>query len=232
MERFGYSTVGPRNRNEDYFLYDTIEDSEVLCVADGVGGNSCGQFASMFSVDRFIQKLKESKIADIKRALEEVHQELITEGNNKPGCKGMATTFTAAIVNNNSVQLIHTGDSRMYLLRGNGLRQATEDHTEVRRLIKEGLLTFEESINYLRKNVLDSALGVDRKLMMTHLHFEAKKGDRLLLSTDGFHGAFSKVELRDLSIAHSDFTSFSKALEVELSSRILTDNATFIAVQI
>ncbi len=192
MKRFGYTTSGPRKHNEDYYSFETVNDSDIFCVADGVGGSLCGEFASKFSIEQFIKELEFVDHPNLKAILQNVNEKLIFEANSRKECKGMATTFTAAFINKQLVQLIHTGDSRLYLLRGNGLRQLTEDHTEVKRLINEGVLSKEDSINYSRKNVLDSALGTEKELQTTFLRFEWQYGDRILISTDGFHGVFSK----------------------------------------
>ncbi len=231
MEKFAYTTPGPRKNNEDYYAIEHINESDVFCVADGVGGNLCGEFASKFSTNRFISEVASAANPKLKVILQNINEELKAEALKKKECKGMATTFTAILVQNNFVQLIHTGDSRLYLLRGNGLKQLTEDHTEVKRLLKEGLLTPDTAQNYTRKNVLDSALGVDGELKTTFLSFNTKIGDRLLISTDGFHGVFSKTELRDISIVNPIFESFCDVLVSKLEKKMLIDNATFISVE-
>jgi len=232
MEKFGYTTSGPRKNNEDFYAFEHIGDADIFCVADGVGGSSCGEFASKFSVNQFIEDIKSSKSPNLKLVLQKVHEKLVIESFNRKECKGMATTFTAAFIQNNKAQLVHTGDSRLYLLRGNGLKQLTEDHTEVRRLLKEGLLTREASQNYSRRNVLDSAVGIDKELMITYLSFDCNLRDRIIIATDGFHGVFSKVELRDLSLVNRDFDNLCNVLVNQLEKKILTDNATFILIEI
>ena len=80
--------------------------------------------------------------------------------------------------------------------------------------------------------MLDSALGIENELMLTYLSFECHFRDRIIISTDGFHGVFSKNELRDLSVTNKNFDSFCDVLVNELSKRTLIDNATFIAIEI
>ncbi|RZJ89296.1 MAG: serine/threonine-protein phosphatase [Chryseobacterium sp.] len=234
MEKFGFTTEGPRKVNEDSFGYETLENNGFFCVADGVGGNNCGEYASKFSVDKFITKVRDShfKIFDLGNLLETVNKELVKEAASVPERNGMATTFVGLLINGLLGYLIHTGDSRLYLLRGNGLRQLTEDHTEARRLQKQGLLTFEQSLTYPRKHMLDSALGIDGKIMMTNLAFKCQPGDRYLLMTDGCYDVFTKIQIRDLSLANNSFNDFCSVFEQELLSRKLRDNATFVAIEI
>ena len=154
MEKFGFSFRGPRKNNEDYYGFEQINGSHVFCVADGVGGNACGEFASKFSVQRFLEIIKISQIVNLKTIIDEINKELIGEAVQKQECKGMATTFTGLYINERSAQFIHTGDSRIYLLRGNGVIQLTEDHTEVRRLLNEGLLSREARLGIIQERML------------------------------------------------------------------------------
>ena len=232
MKVFGYTTSGPRKNNEDYFAIENIGESDFYCVADGVGGSLCGEFASKFCVETFVNNIKLSETPNLRSILQTVNEKLILESLHKKECKGMATTFTGVYIKESFVQFIHTGDSRLYLLRGNGLKQLTTDHTEVRRLLNEGLLTREQSGEYSRKNVLESALGSERELKIDYYWFEYQSKDRLVISTDGFHGILTKVELRDLSIVNSDFDSLCSVLVNSLIKRPLIDNATFVIVEL
>lgn len=234
IEKFGYSVIGPRAKNEDYYESARIDDGELFCVADGVGGNSCGGFASKFSVKTFIEDVRSSinDTTNFKDILINVHEKLINEAFSRPKCKGMATTFIGLFLKRNYAYVVHTGDSRLYLLRGNGLKQLTQDQTEAQRLINEGLLTFSTALSYPRRNILDSALGIDRMPAISYFSFMCNSSDRLIISTDGFYDAFSKVELRDLSISNKKFGEFCQRINGLLNEKKLKDNATYLSIEI
>lgn len=234
MEKFGYTNAGPRTTNEDYLGYEIFGETKLFCIADGVGGNNCGEYASKFCVERFIKKIKQSSLETLSLELliQEVNSELIAEASFKPECKGMATTFVGVLFHKQMAHVIHTGDSRLYVLRKNGLRQLTEDHTEAKRLVKEGLLTFEASLTYPRRHILDSALGMDGNIIVSHIQFSYEKKDRFLLATDGCYDVFAKKEIRDISITNNLFQNFCHELQKGLESRKLKDNATFLAIEI
>lgn len=72
----------------------------------------------------------------------------------------MATTLTVAFIKNKQMHVVHAGDSRLYVIRGMGLKQLTIDDTEVNKLVSEGVLSKEEALVYPRKNILTNALGI------------------------------------------------------------------------
>jgi serine/threonine protein phosphatase PrpC len=234
MKIFGYSVLGPRSKNEDYYLYRYINTRQICCIADGVGGNVCGDYASRYCSESFLNHIQNEKsdIIDFKKIVQKINRDLLSEAKKKLECRGMATTFTACSIQNNTVHIIHTGDSRLYWLRSNGLKQMTNDHTEVERLKREGLLTPNEALSYPRRNFLDSALGIEDGLILDAYRFDVEPKDRIILTTDGFHNVFSKAELRDISTDNSNFDNFCKTIKYKTHDKLLKDNASFVIIEI
>jgi serine/threonine protein phosphatase PrpC len=234
MKKFGYSVIGPRDKNEDYFEFVQVNGAELFCIADGVGGNSCGEFASQFAVKTFIEDIKGSSELNIglNNILKGVHTKLTLEADARPNCKGMATTFIGLYIKNDFAYIVHTGDSRLYLLRGNGLRQLTEDHTEAQRMKNEGLLTQEAFLTYPRRNILYSALGVRDDPTIAYLSLKCQIKDRLIIATDGFYEVFEKAELRNISLENNDFNNFVDSLSLNLTKKKLKDNATYVSIEL
>jgi protein phosphatase len=80
--------------------------------------------------------------------------------------------------------LVHVGDSRAYLRRGEQLVQITHDDTYVQHLVDSGKITAEEAKDHPRKSVILRALSgaeVDPDVSIR----ETRVGDRYLLCTDG-----------------------------------------------
>lgn len=230
-----YSDIGKRNENQDSFHYKLLEDDVLIsCIADGVGGKLGGGKASNISVNLFINSFKNNKIetVDLSKTLLEINTEIIKEadtGNNH----GMATTFTGITIKNNLLNGIHTGDTRVCILRGNGIKQLTNDHTEVARFIKEKKISFKESLSYPRRNIIESALGiVERDPILHEFNFEILKGDRIILTTDGVHETISKRDFRDISIKSPKSRDFLDTLILYLKRKEPNDNNTIIVITI
>lgn len=229
MQTFAFSDKGPRTNNQDSFCVETKGIETIASVADGVGGNQGGEIASQLAVDSF----KKSFAAGLQltACLEAAHRSITEQATLDPALHGMATTFTAVHWDGSILKGVHTGDSRAYLLRGAGLKQLTKDHTEVARLVAEGKISKEDSVHYPRKNVLTSALGTHKNLLIDEFSFEVKAGDRLLLITDGIHGVVTKKCLVGLSIAHSNFIEFCEEIIKRVNYITATDNFTLVGLE-
>src|SRR5690349_15366899 len=127
-EFFSYTDKGPRSENQDAIRIHEFSDSLVACLADGVGGAKCGSMASTNSISFFFEAIQSSEHFDLKAALLATHLELQNLQLAHPECVGMATTFTGCMIRNKSLFGIHAGDSRLCILRGNGIKQLTVAH--------------------------------------------------------------------------------------------------------
>lgn len=230
-----YSHIGKRSENQDS-LHNKILNNTVLvsCIADGVGGKLGGAIASKISVNQFVSYIEHSTNNEynFKEILLRIHNEIITTADTTNN-HGMASTFTGLVIDNSTVKGIHTGDTRICILRGNGIKQLTKDQTEVARLTKEGLITFDEAKNYPRRNIIESALGVtDRELDLFEFEFQLEVNDRLILTTDGIHENVSKKELRDISLKSKTSSDFVENLKETLRHTEPNDNNSIIVISI
>jgi serine/threonine protein phosphatase PrpC len=225
------SIVGPRVDNQDSLQIHKSEDIIFACIADGVGGNAGGSVASQLAV----KKLMEAFECNVGLSLElfsNIDSCLKQAALQDDTLHGMASTLSACVVAHGRLMIGHCGDTRIMLLRKNGIRQLTPDHSEVEKLIREGVLSKKEAVTYPRKNVLESALGASKELLFFAGEVDVEVGDRILLTSDGVHGVFSKRELRDLSLQASSPTEFiSLIARAGLEARA-TDNATLIVIDI
>ena len=108
----------------------------------------------------------------------------------------MGTTCTAATILDGELYFGHVGDSRLYLIRGYSISPLTRDHSQVARLVQDGLITPEEASVHPQRNVLTSAMGVEPAAGdFSETPFPLESGDILLISTDGLHGLVRDQEL-------------------------------------
>lgn len=230
-----YSDIGKRTENQDSFLFKLVDENVLIsCIADGVGGKLGGGQASNISVNFFINQFKDNQIDHImlSKIILDINTKIIEEASNGQNY-GMATTFTGITIKDNILNGIHTGDTRVCILRGNGIKQLTNDHTEIARFIKEKKISFKESLSYPRKNIIESALGIiDRDPILQEFNFEILKGDRIILTTDGVHGIISKRDFRDISLKSNSSKDFLEALILYLKRKEPNDNNTIIVITI
>lgn len=175
-----------REINEDSYLCA----SPLFAVADGMGGHVAGEIASRMATDILRKVLVdhgESMAADklLEAAILEANALIFRLAQEKSECAGMGTTITAVYIDGNKIFWGHVGDSRLYLIRDNQLRQVTEDHSLVGALVRSGNITKEESLVHPQRNILTRAVGTDDFIKVDTGVIEREAGDRLLLCTDG-----------------------------------------------
>ena len=189
---FGFaSETGRRPDNQDYVGVSLGQPGRrsrhgiVAAVADGVGGHKGGRHAAELAVRGFIdgyyaqpETLGVHRAAA--RALEAINGWIAAQGRNDPRLAGMATTFTALVLNERTGHVVHVGDSRIYLLRDGRLEVLTEDHT-----VGGGDFS----------HVLRRAVGFEKSLRIDHAVQGLRLLDRFLLCTDGIHGTLSEARL-------------------------------------
>ncbi|HLX55242.1 MAG TPA: protein phosphatase 2C domain-containing protein [Aquella sp.] len=225
--------IGPRSNNEDSYLLQKIKNQTIACIADGVGGNECGEIASKFSIDLFLEIYTKTQVnTNLKDIVREIDRQVKVYPEKNPLCAGMATTFSACIIDQDILRGIHVGDSRISILRGNGIKQLTDEHTESARLLHEGKISKIEFANHFQRNILTSAIGSSNKLIVQNFEFLILKGDRIILSTDGFHEVIGKSTLRDLSLLHQNLDEFGDSVLDFLSRSTLKDNCTFMILEL
>ena len=128
-----------RTMNQDYvFASDgTVGSlSNLLIVADGMGGHQAGDLASRYTVEVIVDSVKKSRKDDpvyvLREAIEMANRKVLEKADSDDSLHGMGTTVVAATVKDGCLYVANVGDSRLYLIRDH-IRQITKDHSFVRR---------------------------------------------------------------------------------------------------
>jgi len=230
---YHYTNIGPRSENEDALNVVEYHEYSIASIADGVGSSQAGKYASSYAVDTFFKMVSPSNFDKLVEIIKKIHDDLIEYSIvNTKKKNSAATTFTACVIQNMKLIGIHVGDSKLYILRGNGLRQLSKEHSEAARLHREKLINYDEYKHYPRKNVIESALGVPNMLHIDTFNFDLESRDRIILSTDGFHELFNKSSLRDMSVNNIKCEDFYNELVASVNVQKLRDNTSFILMEI
>lgn len=178
----------------------------LLAVADGMGGHAAGEIASRMAIEGLVEKLAhlgqttaECSTTDNVSIIEDIVHSLNRQIRSRASAaetRGMGTTLTAGIICKGMLSVAHVGDSRAYLLRGDELRQLTQDHTWVAEQVASGAIPAERARSHPRRNILTRALGIDigNTVDCVSLGLEAK--DTLLMCSDGLHSLVSDEVIR------------------------------------
>ena len=202
------SSAGPvRQANEDSIAFWQPEDLEerqqrgsISVVADGVGGHGNGHIASRMAVDVALQKFREASLSvSPKQLIKEIFQEaniaLYDSGANESRKVRMATTLSVCIFRNKELSIGHVGDTRVYLVRGETLKQLTSDHSYTGMQVKLRLITEHEARASTMRSMLTRSVGNDPIVNCDFKEIKLMKHDRIAQCTDGLYCFMNDGEL-------------------------------------
>jgi protein phosphatase len=184
----------------------------LFIVADGLGGHSAGDKAARMAMT-FLPGIIHSQLIDapapsssgdgligaaLAKSVEELSRLIRETGNSQVECRGMGTTVVAALITARHIHIAYMGDSRAYLLRGDCMRQITEDHSIVSLLVRHGEITPQEAENHPAKGRLSRFAGMEGDVPSATITIDLEAGDRFLLCTDGVWGALSDAKIREM----------------------------------
>ena len=178
----------------------------LVAVADGMGGHAAGEVASKMSLDLLIESLSGEiapSEAALRRAFARANAGVFREANAKPEYRGMGTTLVAALFAGGAMLTANVGDSRMYLWRNGKLERVTNDHSWVGEMVAAGALTEEQAARHPRRNILTRALGVGASVESDVGRVPLRRGDRVMLCSDGLHGMVDDKTIAEIMGARS-----------------------------
>ncbi|WP_158525063.1 PP2C family protein-serine/threonine phosphatase [Phaeobacter inhibens] len=218
--------------NEDFLDCWTMVQGEVVaCVADGLGGMGGGEIASKLAVTKFKDYLMSNGVSEktLHEAVRLSHSSILTAQQDSSAAR-MATTLTAVALSGNKILGVHCGDTRAVIVRGNGIKRLTKDHSEGQRLFDAGKISKDELINYPRKHILESALGDQEEPQIDPIWFDLLPGDRIILTTDGVHDLLLLRKMRSLCENSDSPDRLIQLVSSEVGALGPTDNYSMIAL--
>jgi protein phosphatase len=221
-----------RTLNEDAYL--ERPDIGLWLVADGMGGHDAGDLASQMVVASIngagAHDRMSAFVNEVEERLLEVNGRLvdIAQAGSKKATVG--STVVALLALGGFGVCIWAGDSRAYLYRGGRLHTITQDHSEVERLIEEGLLLRVDAQSHPDSNVITRAVGAARQLYLDLEVRELQNHDCYLLCSDGLYKELTEADIAEV-FADGDCRSACGALIDMAKAKGGHDNITAVIVR-
>ena len=231
MKTFSITDVGMvRQVNQDY-VFTTGKPLGILqnlfVVADGMGGHQAGDYASKCTVEVMIKEIAKSEGEDIERvlvkAIKAANREIIKEASGDEHLKGMGTTVVAATVKEQMLYFANVGDSRLYLIN-QGIQQLSKDHSLVEEMVRLGGIKPEEAKHHPDKNIITRAMGVKEEVEADIYEYRLKKGDMILMCTDGLSNMVEDEDMFDIVKGARDIVEAVQMLIEKANSNGGRDN--------
>ncbi len=222
---------------------DDLQTLGLYIVADGMGGHANGEqvsaLATRMVANWILREIYEPFLADTGRSanrnpINQVLTEALVAANGQVHemfPKG-GTTLTCAFVLGSNAFIAHVGDSRAYLINRSSIRQITQDHSLVNRLIELGQLTPEEAKTHPQRNVLYRAVGRAGNLEVETYLQSLPANSSLLLCCDGLWGMVPEADILAIVNAESSPQAACQRLIAQANENGGEDNITAVLVQV
>jgi serine/threonine protein phosphatase PrpC len=242
--------------NEDRFAVSAFQQDGLRPVpvllavlSDGIGGHLAGEIAAEIAVNRISQQLGDSDgtspLRMIEAAATQTSKEIYEQAQLDPNHRGMGATLACTWIFGHRLFTANVGDSRIYLLRKNSIRQLSTDHTWIQEALANHLLTPEQVKGHPNAHVIRRYLGspdpptADVRMRLTDdendLQAQSNQGTRLqggdilLLCSDGLTDLVDDPEILAAFHSHS-MQDAIEALTNLANKRGGNDNITLIAI--
>lgn len=194
-----------RSNNEDAVSID--HQTQVVVLADGMGGYNAGEVASHMATElirtemaRWLaqapQPLQNEQVRrTLENAVEHANLAIFQAAQNNPQYSGMGTTVVACILWEDNLMVAHVGDSRCYRLRAGQLVQITRDHSWLQEQMDAGLITAAQAAQSGQRNLVTRALGVEECVQVEVNEFQIDTQDLYLVCSDGLSEMVDSAQL-------------------------------------
>lgn len=202
MKTYSITDIGKRRSANQDFVYASDQAvgnlSNLLIVADGMGGHNAGDLASRYTVEsmvEYIEKAEEKRpIPLLSCAIHYANDLVLEKARSDKTLEGMGTTVVAATMKDDYLYIANVGDSRLYLI-DQEIEQITRDHSLVEEMIRVGELQRKDAKSHPDRNVITRAIGVRSPVRIDFFDVKMEKGDRILLCSDGLTNMVEDEEI-------------------------------------
>jgi protein phosphatase len=230
-----------RPLNEDAVGADP--ESGLFILADGLGGYNAGEIASTMAVATLLAELPAEldsarqtvSAFDPQKILRDrliaMNSTIFRAALNSSAFEGMATTIVVAWLLGDRLWVAHTGDSRLYRLRGGQLEQLTRDHSFSQELLDAGMVTEEEARLLPAKNLVTRALGASAEVDPEVRDYALQAGDLVMMCSDGLTEMISFAEIGEqLASCKGDVQEVARRLVDKANDAGGRDNVSVVVV--
>lgn len=230
-----------RDNNEDAVTFDAATN---LCIlADGMGGYNAGEIASGMAT-AFIQSElgrwlaqagKNANAKEVRRAMEicveNANHSIFNAANSNPQYSGMGTTLVVGVFQGMRLMLGHIGDSRCYRLRGTQFQQISKDHSLLQEQMDAGLITPEQALTSMNKNLVTRALGVEDAVLLEVNEHRVELGDIYLMCSDGLSDMINDEAIAAILLGSKSLDQGARQLVIAANNAGGRDNISVLLAQ-
>ena len=159
------------------------------------------------------KKLSETAIVmaveeQLRTAIQQANKAILRYGEQQTAARGLGSTVTTVLIQDDQAYIANVGDSRTYLLRDNELKALTKDHSLVAKLVEAKQIEPDDVYTHPQRNLIYRSLGAGHKNIEVDVFIETlQPGDTFLLCSDGL---WEMVRHQDLEKILKEQSSLQK----------------------
>lgn len=223
--------------NEDSGRHGPTSRGYLAVVCDGMGGHEGGQEASRAAVETIFECVENAPNdldhrQALERAVENANQNVYALA--KPSVRARpGSTVVAVLIHPGGAEIVHVGDSRVYLFHAGEIQRLTLDHSAVQMMVDAGAITPEQAKVHPDANVITRALGMapDVEVESRPEPFPYVPGDVFLLCSDGLCDLVSEPDMPPALMMAPTLAAAAAELTELANSRGGHDNITVLLVR-
>lgn len=239
----------PQERQENmansgitYLLADASSRIQLYAICDGMGGHNAGEIASricaqmLSEIEGDLQSCRtlEDVIDRVQETIFKINKTIVRSTHMHPELNNMGTTLTLLVIFGSEYATFNIGDSRIYFIDQNSIKQITKDNTEGQRLLDLGLLEKDELKKFAKRKYLNKYIGINTGDLILKADVERSilKPGIFLLCSDGLSDKLSNRILLKVLLQGTSLLEAGKELIWETVSQEGADNTTLILVPV
>lgn len=203
-------------------------------IADGMGGFAHGGVASSMALEHLFNTFYTSDgtgpLQRLKQGVQDANLGILQTAN-RMGVGQMGTTLTAVHLEGHTLNVVHVGDSRAYLVRDGAATCLTQDHTRVGELVRMHLLAPDKVRSHAQRSVLNKCLGIEMFVQPDLFSLEVRVGDLVVLCTDGVWGLIEDPDFAEYADAGQPLADYNQTLLSEALRRGSDDNLSILSLR-
>lgn len=225
-----YSGLGKRKNNEDAVAVQESADGLLAIVADGLGGQDNGEYASQQAIQTLCEWLLTEAVSAsaLEEAISKANDAICKLQDKHPGAH---TTLAVVWLGKDFAEAMHVGDTRIYQFRDGVILYQSADHSVAQLGVLAGDLKPEEIRTHKDRNKLFRALGEEPMPKIAEKQLDIQEGDRLLLCSDGFWEGILEEEMLRCAEGTENAEEWLQKMR-EIAEPAASDNNTAVAVVI
>ncbi|MDD6214939.1 MAG: Stp1/IreP family PP2C-type Ser/Thr phosphatase [Firmicutes bacterium] len=229
-----------RKINEDSFFSYLNENLIGGMVADGMGGQNAGEVASKMTTlivkDQIISKFNPNmdyvELGEmIRRAFILANSEIYEYAKHHSDTYGMGTTASMAFIYKGKLIVAHVGDSRVYTINEENIRQITTDHSLVQELVRRGTISSDDAKTHPQKNLITRAIGSEASIKVD-VSITDYNHETVCICSDGLTNMLSDEQIKNIIESSDNLQACVDELIAFANKKGGADNITCVAFDI